>query len=480
MTISQVPPIAAQVNTYISELTASAVVYSSAPSERECDDPSKLWCHAVAMTNLDDWKKCTMPFLSAYKSEGQSIFRSTNAQLISSDATELVDDFEEKASLAFRVTSLHGVPDIQLEDDADGSNVCNIDFSLAYGGKILLHNTKLKLGRGRTYAIMGKNGAGKTTLLTNIGSGHIEGMPENLKTLYVLHDDSGDDFGVSVIDETCAHKDLHGTDVTREQVITALKGIHFTDELMNKTRNELSGGWKMKLILVRAMLSNADIYLMDEPTNHLDAASVQWLVDFVKGRVESTFMIVSHDTAFLDNVVTDVIHYEQKRLVYYHGNLTHFVKIHPEAKYYYELESSSLSFKFPTPDRLDGINSTTRSVMKIEDATYTYPGASVPQLTDINVKVSLGSRVHVAGANGAGKSTLIKMLVKETEPDEGSGEVWKHHNLRLAYVAQHSFHHIEQHLDDTPVDYMKWRFHGGVDKEELEKPNMKVALTPNP
>lgn len=68
------------------------------------------------------------------------------------------------------------------------------------------------------------------------------------------------------------------------------------------------------------------------------------------------------------------------------------------------------------------------------------------------------------------------MLVQESEPDaDCGGEVWKHMNLRVAYVAQHSFHHIEQHLDMSPVDYIKWRFHGGVDKEELTKPTKKLT-----
>jgi elongation factor 3 len=74
-----------------------------------------------------------------------------------------------------------------------------------------------------------------------------------------------------------------------------------------------------------------------------------------------------------------------------------------------------------------------------------------------------------------GKSTLIRILVQEAEPDEGSGEVWKHHNLRIAYVAQHSLHHVEQHLDSSPVDYIKWRFYGGVDKESLAKANTKLT-----
>lgn len=71
------------------------------------------------------------------------------------------------------------------------------------------------------------------------------------------------------------------------------------------------------------------------------------------------------------------------------------------------------------------------------------------------VQVSLSSRVACVGANGAGKSTLIKVLTGETEATEGT--VWKHPNLRIAYVAQHAFHHIEQHLDKTPNEYIQVR-----------------------
>ena len=78
----------------------------------------------------------------------------------------------------------------------------------------------------------------------------------------------------------------------------------------------------------------------------------------------------------------------------------------------------------------------------MDNVTFTYPGASAPTLTDASVKLTLGSRVGVTGVNGAGKSTLIRLLVQEYQPDVDAngnsiGEVWKHHNLRLAYVAQH-------------------------------------------
>ena len=175
----------------------------------------------------------------------------------------------------------------------------------------------------------------------------------------------------------------------------------------------------------------------------------------------------------MDAVLTDVIHYESRKLVYYHGNLTHFVATHPvhtysldnhihtkeltlityryifnyiymntyiytyihtqEARYDYELAGSTMSFKFPTPERLDGINSTTRlgphrltvynicihtytyihtysiwdhsmnhmqyvhncrSVLKIENCTYTYPGRSVPQLTNVSVKGAIHTYIH--------------------------------------------------------------------------------------
>merc|ERR1711968_233050 len=65
-----------------------------------------------------------------------------------------------------------------------------------------------------------------------------------------------------------------------------------------------------------------------------------------------------------------------------------------------------------------------------------------------------------------GKSTLIKVLVGETKPDEGCPEVYRHQNCRIAYVAQHAFHHIEQHLEMSPVEYIQWRFSGGLDKEQ--------------
>merc|ERR1711862_338589 len=89
-----------------------------------------------------------------------------------------------------------------------------------------------------------------------------------------------------------------------------------------------------------------------------------------------------------------------------------------------------------------------------------------PTIMDVNLTVSQVSRVAVIGTNGAGKSTAIKVLVGEQKPTEGA--IWKAAGLRMAYVAQHAFHHLEKHMTKTPTQYIMWRFAGNDDKESLE------------
>lgn len=79
---------------------------------------------------------------------------------------------------------------------------------------------------------------------------------------------------------------------------------------------------------------------------------------------------------------------------------------------------------------------------------HRYPGTERAIVQGVTLQASLNSRVAMVGPNGAGKSTVVKLLTGELEPQDGI--VWKHPNLRVAYVAQHAFHHIEQHLDKTP------------------------------
>jgi elongation factor 3 len=143
----------------------------------------------------------------------------------------------------------------------------------------------------------------------------------------------------------------------------------------------------------------------------------------------------------------------------------------PEAAAYYCLESDNVAFSFPDPGVLEGVTSKTKALMKMVDSSFCYPTRSKNTLDNISIQVSMASRVAVIGVNGAGKSTMIKLLIGELLPNEGQGrgEITRHPNMRLAYVAQHAFHHIESHLDKTPVNYLEWRFSGGMDREGQAK-----------
>lgn len=220
----------------------------------------------------------------------------------------------------------------------------------------------------------------------------------------------------------------------------------------------------MKLALARAMLMKADVLLLDEPTNHLDVANVKWLQEYLKAHTEITSLIVSHDSGFLDEVCTDIYHYEPgKKLAVYKGNLAAFVKQKPEAKSYYTLSDSLVKFKFPPPGILSGVKSQTKAILRMTNCSYTYPGATKPSLFDVSCQLTLSSRTAIIGGNGAGKSTLIKLLTGETIPTVGT--VNKHPNLRIGYIKQHALEHVEMHLEKTPNQYLQWRYANGDDRE---------------
>jgi elongation factor 3 len=198
---------------------------------------------------------------------------------------------------------------------------------------------------------------------------------------------------------------------------------------------------------------------------------------------------VSHDSGFLNNTITDVLHLNRFKLKRYRGNLESFVKQVPEAKSYYTLNpAEDYKFKLPDPPLLEGVKTKEKSLLKMSVSLprchrnrhadylrfyrrkvgFQYPSQPVQQLYDITLQVSLSSRVAILGPNGSGKSTLVKLLNGDMEPKKG-GEVWKHPNLVIGYVAQHAFHHIDNHLDKAPLEYMLWRYQTGQDLKDMTK-----------
>ncbi|KEZ45741.1 Elongation factor 3 [Scedosporium apiospermum] len=364
--------------------------------------------------------------------------------------------------------------DEEEEDDEEGEDLCNCTFSLAYGAKILLNQTGLRLKRGQRYGLCGPNGSGKSTLMRAINNEQVEGFPKQseVKTVFVEHDLDSADTEMTTIDWTMKKLQEAGVETSQEDVIKQLVEFGFTDSMIQGEITALSGGWKMKLALCRAVFEAPDILLLDEPTNHLDVKNVKWLEDYLINS-PCTSIIVSHDTGFLDNVTQHIIHYERFKLKRYRGNLKEFVRKCPSARSYYELGASEMEFSFPEPGFLEGVKTKAKAILRATKMSFQYPGTVKPQLTDITFQCSLGSRIAVIGPNGAGKSTLINVLTGELIPT--SGEIYQHENMRIAYIKQHAFAHIDNHLDKTPSEYIQWRFQTGEDRETMDRANKVIT-----
>merc|ERR1712139_356405 len=181
-------------------------------------------------------------------------------------------------------------------------------------------------------------------------------------------------------------------------------------------------------------------------------------------------MGTSHFSPFLDKMCTHIIDFQDRKLKTFKGEhgkcLTEFVEKHPEKKAYFELSNEVMKFAFPEPGALEGVKSRSKVILRMNNVDFTYPTKDKPTIMDVSLTVSQVSRVAVIGANGAGKTTAIKVLVGEQKPTEGI--IWKAAGLRMAYVAQHAFHHLEKHMQSTPTAYIMWRFAGNDDRESIE------------
>jgi len=298
-----------------------------------------------------------------------------------------------------------------------------------------------------------------------------------------------------VLEFVAKHAGLQKYGVTEEMAREKLLSVGFAETdapnadgtlpaaSLEKLVGRLSGGWRMKCALTRAMLMKADILLLDEPTNHLDPGNVKWVMDYLCSLSNVTSIMVSHDIKVLDQVCTHVLQIDKLKLKLFKGNLTYVAQnFVPDLMSYFELKATKFTMRFPTPGMLEGITSKGKHIMKMTNISFTYPGAAKAQLNNVTVRVSLSTRAACIGANGAGKSTMIKLLTGELQPDKvgadgnAVGEVWKHPNARVAYVAQHAFHHIEHHLEKTPNEYIRWRYEHGSDKEGLEKVTTKLTV----
>ena len=225
------------------------------------------------------------------------------------------------------------------EDGEDGATAAGKDndavehcldlrgIILAFAGKVLLKPTNLRLVRGGKYGVVGQNGAGKTTLLTRLAAGDIHGWPEDLRCVFVQHEVLAA-VENSVLGFVEAHAREVGADAS--DATPCLEAVGFTEDSMRKTVAQLSGGWRMRLALARAMLQKADLLLLDEPTNHLDIPSKEMLEEAISN-FDGSVIAISHDRYFLRQIATRVLNFDEGRITDYAGDYAYFLEKNDKA-----------------------------------------------------------------------------------------------------------------------------------------------------
>merc|ERR1711972_1174337 len=422
---------------------------------------------------------------------------------LAGDAFELFGFPADKCKTMLAAMAEAGKPQEEefVDDDAASPDLYKGSFSLAYGTITLLRETKLHLKKNKFYGLLGPTNCGKTTLMRAISQEKVEGFPkrDELVTIFVEHDVHETEIeppskewptGKMNIDLCGWEFVLHTCNVyfKKEPAITWDVAKKTLGELGFKSKElgvnlkaaadisnpitTYSGGWKVKMQLACAQLINADILMIDDPTGHLDVKNIEWVKKWLGGFAGS-IIATSANTQFLNEMCTHIVDFHERKLRQFKATkgevLTKYVEAFPEKATYFELSDKNESWVFPVPGTLEGVKSRGKTILKMTDVSFKYPGRPHNVVENISLTVCMASRVAVIGANGAGKSTAIKLLIGELKPEQGA--IWRHQNMRLAYVAQHAFHHLEKHMEKTPVDYILWRFAGADDRESLENQN---------
>ena len=256
-----------------------------------------------------------------------------------------------------------------------------------------------------------------------------------------------------------------------------LAGLGFDNAQLDRSVSTLSGGWAMRLELARLLLSEPDLLLLDEPTNHLDLESLLWLEEYLLG-TPSAIVVVSHDRAFLNRVVTRILELETGQMQEYPGNYDVYLEekalrrqvrlasYRNQQERIRQIESfvernrvrkdrarqaqsrlkqldkierleappeeASIHFSFPEPPRPGKRVMEFRGVRKTYGAQVVYSG--------IDLVIERGDRIAFLGKNGAGKSTLLKMLAGVE--DISAGERLPGHQTVLGYYAQYQWEQL--------------------------------------
>ncbi|CCO47992.1 putative Glutathione-regulated potassium-efflux system ATP-binding protein [Vibrio nigripulchritudo SOn1] len=393
------------------------------------------------------------------------------------------------------------------------------DIQLLRGGKPLLDQASATIHPGDKVGLVGKNGCGKSTLFAllkdelSIDAGTFH-KPSQWELAWVAQETpalerkaieyviDGDREFRDLEDQLAKAEqqdngtlvaELHGKiEVIGGYTIKAraaelLDGLGFSQEQMEWSLTQFSGGWRMRLNLAQALLCRSDLLLLDEPTNHLDLDAVMWLERWLQ-TYPGTLILISHDRDFLDPIVGRIIHIENQLLNEYTGNYSSFENQRAQKlilqQAMYQKQQKQMAHMQSYIDRFRYKASKARQAQsrikalekmeKVLPAQFDNPfsfefrePAALPNpilmmdevsagygenliLEKIRLNLVPGSRIGLLGRNGAGKSTLIKLLSGELKSQ--SGEFTYSQGVKIGYFAQHQLETL--HPEETPLQHM--------------------------
>lgn len=344
------------------------------------------------------------------------------------------------------------------------------NISKQYPTKTLFAGASAHLRPHTRVGLVGPNGTGKTTLLRMIlgedapDAGLIRRrphlrlgyLPQELETLP----------GRTILEATHRHE------YPEYEAKRILAGLGFVEGDWERNLQSLSGGYRMRIALAHLLLSAPDVLMLDEPTNHLDKSTQAWLEDFLLS-TKMTLLMISHDTVFLDRMVTHIWELRNCTIQVYRGNYSRFQKLRAERdaqeaaaatrqakeiarvqtfvdRFRYKAtkakqvqsrikqlekvklieqrrDGKRLRFKFPEPRPSGKLVVELQDIYKQYGSTIVYSG--------LNFSIERGQRVALLGENGAGKSTLLKILGGVLEFEKGKRTLG--HEVTIHYFAQH-------------------------------------------
>ena len=352
--------------------------------------------------------------------------------------------------------------------------------SIAYGHLPLLDQIALQVEPRERVAVIGLNGAGKSTLLKIISgdvptdSGAVWRAPG--VRIARLDQDVPLSDSRAVFDVVAEGHTHHSADdenwIREHHVDLVLSRLNLPGDAIVDT---LSGGWRRRVLLARALVGQPDLLLLDEPTNHLDIDAITWLEDFL-ATYRGAVMFVTHDRAFLQRLATRIVELDRGRLVSWPGDYATYLRRKEEGLANEAVEQARFDKKLAEEEawlrqgvkarrtRNEGrvraleamradraarreqvgnvrlktavadaqAERSGQMVFEIDDVSKSYAGK--PVVSHFSARVMRGDRIGLIGPNGVGKTTLLRMLLDELKPDEGG--IRRGANVQIAYYDQ--------------------------------------------